>query len=101
MKDPDPPDPPEDYLLMGDISEIDCEPEPAYSGPPPCKVTFAFRCNLAWETLQQPGLDPDERHCGTCDKYVYRCHTADELRAHQSQGHCVAFSPEVATDEGS
>lgn len=102
MKEPSDPNEPdeESFMLMGDIGEI-TEPEPKPEpepGPPSCTVTWTFRCNLAWESLQQPGFDPDVRHCGTCDKYVYRCRTPDELRAHQRQGHCVAFTSDVARD---
>lgn len=59
--------------------------------------TFAFKCDKRWEDLKQ-GSDRDIRFCGACQRDVYFCHTADQLKEAIVLNRCVTI--EIADSGG-
>lgn len=54
-----------------------------------CSDEFEFVCPRQWgdlEATEQEGV----RHCQECNERVYLCTSAEELREHAEQRHCVA-----------
>lgn len=54
-----------------------------------CAAEFEFVCPRQWgelEATDQEGV----RHCGECNERVYLCTSAEQLREHAEQRHCVA-----------
>lgn len=59
-----------------------------------CHLRLKFACPLKWEELTPTGV-ASERHCDSCSRSVYYCHSLDEARDHAQLGHCVVIDKEV------
>ncbi len=59
--------------------------------------TFAFKCDKRWEDLKI-GADPDIRSCSACQRDVYFCRTADQLKVAIDLNRCVTI--EIAEKSG-
>jgi hypothetical protein len=53
-------------------------------------VSFRFKCPKQWSALATTD-SPIVRHCSTCNKDVYFCQDAYEIRHRATRGDCVAF----------
>lgn len=50
---------------------------------------FAFKCPKQWADLNVL-IEPEKRHCSTCERDVFFITTRKEFEEHQRLGHCVA-----------
>src|SRR5262249_36107296 len=64
-----------------------------------CDELFAFKCPKRWEKLKGTD-DPTVRHCDSCRKKVYYCHTIREAYDHAQKGDGVAVAEVVKRSEG-
>ena len=57
-----------------------------------------FECPQDWDGMIM-SADPNIRHCSSCNKDVYFCHTVEDLKKAISAQHCVSYiSGEVEGD---
>lgn len=54
-------------------------------------VRFAYECPRTWETLE-PTPEDDARHCATCEKLVYLCHSREEAEERARRGECITVT---------
>lgn len=53
-----------------------------------CEMEFV--CPKDWESMVV-SVDPNIRHCSTCNKDVYFCHTIDDLKKSINNQQCVTY----------
>jgi len=64
-------------------------------------AAFGFRCERAWSALA-PTSHAGLRHCGTCERRVRGCRTAEEIRRYSRRETCVVLGGDdaAAPDDG-
>ena len=59
-----------------------------------CDELFASKCSKKWEQLAGTD-DPSVRHCPTCGKDVFYCHSLEDASFRALFGDCVAVATGV------